>query len=297
VEHLLKSVAICLPLGSEDWQVVASLHSEKFPANKCDAAKLKHKFYEIVNKKPSTGNPELGVIEKSAKKIKEQINAKCGVSNDVNVDDDFEASDGEDLSPSLENNNLEMDASEGIIALSKTAEATAQAAMKTVESEKNDSGKKASEDMKKKDAAKDAAATLANSSRKNKTKNLISVLQTSNGDMMRVMQMMMMQRQITMEDDAAERRADRERHERAMEAERLRHEQEQLEYRRQRDEAAEETRRQERRQDKKMNQLMQMAFTAFMMYNCKSTGKTNPFQNFSDSDDDSDKKRIGRKAK
>ncbi len=28
VEHLLKSVSICLPLGSEDWQVVAHLHAE-----------------------------------------------------------------------------------------------------------------------------------------------------------------------------------------------------------------------------------------------------------------------------
>ncbi len=73
------------------------------------------KFYEIANKKPSTGNPELGSVEKTAKKIKEQINAKCGVSNDVNVDDEFEASDGEELSLSLENNNREMDASEAII--------------------------------------------------------------------------------------------------------------------------------------------------------------------------------------
>ncbi len=70
LEHLLKSVSICLPLGSEVWQVVACLHSEKFPTNKHDAAKLKFKYYEIANKKPSTGNPELGVVEKSAKKNK-----------------------------------------------------------------------------------------------------------------------------------------------------------------------------------------------------------------------------------
>ena len=47
---------------------------------------------------------------------------------------------------------------------------------------------------------------------------------------MRVMQMMMMQRQITMDEEAAERRADREHQERALESERLRREQEQLEY-------------------------------------------------------------------
>ncbi len=178
LEYLLKSVSICLLLGSEDWQVVAHLHSDKFPANKRDAPKLKR-----ANKKPSTGNPELGVIEKSAKKIKEQINAKCGVSNDVNVDKEFEASDGEELSPSVDKNSIEMDASEGIIALSETAEVAAQAA-KTVEPEKIDSGIKCDDDTKKKDVAKDAAAAMANSARRNKTNNLISALQTSNGDMM-----------------------------------------------------------------------------------------------------------------
>jgi hypothetical protein len=104
-----------------------------------------------------------------------------------------------------------------------------------------------------------------------------------------------MQRQITMDEEAAERRADRERQERALEAEHLRREQEQQEYRRQHDEAADEARRQERRQDKKMNQMMKMAFTAFMMYNCKSAD--NPFKHFPDSDDDSDKKRSGGKTK
>ena len=195
----------------------------------------------------------------------------------------------------MENNNREMDASEAIIALRETAEATAKTATKTMEPENDDSGKKGDDDTKKKDAAKDAAATLANSSRRNKNNNLISMLQTSNGDMTRVMHVMMMHRQMNMDDDAAERRADRERHERALEAERLRREQEQLEYRRQRDEAAEETRRQERRQDKKMNQMMQMAFTAFMMYNCKMQPTT--FPNFNDSDDDSDKKASSKNTK
>ena len=105
------------------------------------------------------------------------------VSNDVNVDDEFEASDGEELSPSVDKNSIEMDASEGIIALSETAEVAAQAA-KTVEPEKNDSGKKGGDDAKKKDGAKDAAVAMANSARRNKTNNLISALQTSNGDMM-----------------------------------------------------------------------------------------------------------------
>jgi hypothetical protein len=44
----------------------------------------------MANKKPSTGNPELGKAEKKAKKIKEQIHASCGVSDDVNIYDDFE---------------------------------------------------------------------------------------------------------------------------------------------------------------------------------------------------------------
>ena len=106
------------------------------------------------------------------------------MSNDVHVDDDFEASNGEDLSPSLEDNNLEMDASEGIIALSKSSETTAQVAVITLESEMNDTVKNAGDDTKKKDVTKDTATALANSSRKNKSNNLISALQTLNGDMM-----------------------------------------------------------------------------------------------------------------
>jgi hypothetical protein len=46
-----------------------------------------------------------------------------------------------------------------------------------------------------------------------------------------------------------------------------------------------------------MNQMMQMAFTAFMMYSCKSAGNINPSQHFFDSDDDSDKKNSSGKTK
>jgi hypothetical protein len=105
-----------------------------------------------------------------------------------------------------------------------------------MESEKNELEKKVDEKK------KDAAAMLANSSRKNKTNNLILLLQASNGDMMRVMHMMMMQRQIPMDKDAAERLADCGHHENAFEAELLRREQEQLEYRYERDEVVQETR-------------------------------------------------------
>ncbi len=42
---------------------------------------------------------------------------------------------------------------------------------------------------------------------------------------------------------------------------------------------------------------MQMAFTAFMMYNCKGDANTSPFQNFSDRNDDSNKKHSGGKTK
>ncbi len=43
--------------------------------------------------------------------------------------------------------------------------------------------------------------------------------------------------------------------------------------------------------------MMQMAFTAFMMNNCKSSVPGNPFQHFSDSDNDSDEKHSGSKTK
>ncbi len=43
--------------------------------------------------------------------------------------------------------------------------------------------------------------------------------------------------------------------------------------------------------------MMQMAFTAFVMYNCKGAANTRPFQNFSDSNDDINKKHSGGKTK
>ena len=116
------------------------------------------------------------------------------------------------------------------------------------------------------------------------------MLEKSNGDMMKAMQMMMMQHQFAMEDEAAERRAERELREHEREIEEMRREREREENRKQREEEANEARCQERRQDRKMNQFMQMAFAAFMMYNSRSANPS-MFPTLSESDDNkSDKK-------
>jgi hypothetical protein len=60
IEDLLKSVSICLPLGSEDRKIVLRMHNVKYSSHDHNAVKLKRKFYEVANKKPTTGNPELG---------------------------------------------------------------------------------------------------------------------------------------------------------------------------------------------------------------------------------------------
>jgi hypothetical protein len=70
VEHFLKSVSICLPLGSEDWQVVARLHSENFPAHKRDAAKLKSKSYEILKKNSLQATLSLELSKNHLRKIR-----------------------------------------------------------------------------------------------------------------------------------------------------------------------------------------------------------------------------------
>jgi hypothetical protein len=57
-EDLLKSVSISLPLGSEDWQIVLRMHNVKYSSHDCNAVKLKRIFFELANKKPTTGNPE-----------------------------------------------------------------------------------------------------------------------------------------------------------------------------------------------------------------------------------------------
>jgi hypothetical protein len=90
LDDLLSTVAFCNPLDSDDSLLVARWHLKKHSTNKWEGKKLERKFYEMANKKPSTGNPELRKAEKKAKKIKEQIHASCSISGDFDIDDDFE---------------------------------------------------------------------------------------------------------------------------------------------------------------------------------------------------------------
>jgi hypothetical protein len=112
------------------------------------------------------------------------------------------------------------------------------------------------------------------------------------------MQLMMMQRQVTMEEEAADRRLERDRMEWQMELECIRREAEREEQRQMRQAELDEQKRQERRQDKRMNQMMQMAMTAFFMYNCKGGAVPNMFPSMNDSDSDDEepsKKKQGTK--
>ena len=88
----------------------------------------------MANKKPSTGNPELGKAEKKAKKIKEQIHASCGVSDDVNIDDDFEGGidttgGEENEAEAMENNTNEYEETEKTATTSNTTPTTDDAGM------------------------------------------------------------------------------------------------------------------------------------------------------------------------
>ncbi len=130
------------------------------------------------------------------------------------------------------------------------------------ESEKKSKSGSSSFTEKETEKKTEAATALASASRKNRTNNVLAVLEKSNGDMMKLIQLMMMQRQLAMEEEAAERRAEREHHECERELEEM----------------------------QKMDQFMQMAFTAFMIYNFRSANPS-MFPTLTESDDEnSDKK-------
>jgi hypothetical protein len=88
VKDLLVIVERVLPAGPEDWELIARLHSSKYPNHLWDGKKLKWKFYEHANKKPQTGNPNISSTDLEASRLKQLINSKVGRTSNFTVDDD-----------------------------------------------------------------------------------------------------------------------------------------------------------------------------------------------------------------
>jgi hypothetical protein len=71
------------------WELVAQLHGNYFPDCNRNAVSIKKKFYQLANKQPTTGNPNIPPSVALAKEIREDINLKAGVT-DADVSDLFD---------------------------------------------------------------------------------------------------------------------------------------------------------------------------------------------------------------
>ncbi len=87
VKDLLVLVERVLPAGREDWELIARLHSAKYPNHLWDGKKLKWKFYEHAKTKPQTGNPNISSTDLEASRLQHLINSKVGSTSNFTVDD------------------------------------------------------------------------------------------------------------------------------------------------------------------------------------------------------------------
>jgi len=86
---MLQCIRTVLPTGNDMWELVAQLHGNYFPDCNRNAVSIKKKFYQLANKQPTKGNPNIPPSVALAKEIREEINTKAGVT-DADVSDLFD---------------------------------------------------------------------------------------------------------------------------------------------------------------------------------------------------------------
>jgi len=89
LDRMLQCIRTVLPTGNDMWELVAQLHGNYFPDCNRNAVSIKKKFYQLANKQPTTGNPNIPPSVALAKEIREDINLKARVT-DADVSDLFD---------------------------------------------------------------------------------------------------------------------------------------------------------------------------------------------------------------
>ena len=111
---LLETISTHLPIGSHEWEVVASQHNENFPDKERTGPSLRRKFSQLHKVKKPTGDPTCPAEVRYAKQIFRRIEQRADASAEIestdlgierepnepnidepNVDDDFIAISGE----------------------------------------------------------------------------------------------------------------------------------------------------------------------------------------------------------
>ena len=77
VDHLLQSLREHLPIGPEEWDLVASEHVKTWGQNGRDTTSLRRKFNQLVKQKTPTGDPHCPPHVREAKRIMIGIRQKA----------------------------------------------------------------------------------------------------------------------------------------------------------------------------------------------------------------------------
>jgi hypothetical protein len=89
LDRMLQCICTVLPTGNYMWELVAQLHANYFPDCNRNAVSIKKILPTYASKQPTTGNPTIPPSVALAKEIREDINAKAGVT-DADVSDLFD---------------------------------------------------------------------------------------------------------------------------------------------------------------------------------------------------------------
>jgi hypothetical protein len=93
---MLSVIDMILPMGPDEWEMVADSHSSEFPEMNREANSLRRKFQSLYNQKIPTGDPHCPPHVRKAKRIRYSIEARADSSNmmgpsgaaDLGFDDD-----------------------------------------------------------------------------------------------------------------------------------------------------------------------------------------------------------------
>jgi len=241
---LLQCIQAVLPIGNEQWQMVAELHGNQYSHCNRTAESIRRKFSALANVQPGSGNPTVPPLILRAKQIREAINFKAGVT-DADVSDFFDDAQDVDDNPlegavdvvaAVEEETAEpVDVPAIITAATATAATNATAGNATA-------GGRASTN------SSTIAPSVASSKARTKHNQLISAIESSSDSTSNAFSTFLQQRQMAEEFEWRQRRLERE------------------EERARREEELHEMRRKESRQQEQFSMLMQMAVTGMMTY-------------------------------
>ena len=82
---LLNTISTHLPIGSHEWEVVASQHNENFPDKERTGPSLRQKFSQLHKVKKPTGDPTCPAEVRYAKQIFQRIEQRADASAEIRI--------------------------------------------------------------------------------------------------------------------------------------------------------------------------------------------------------------------